>query len=549
MINNLDPNNKQSYFKLLNQRSLHSGNTEKNSVHSMFQYNTTIVDLNPFQKERNHDRPKSSPYKNLKLDQNDALLNKIVSQKKFFVNKNMSKNFYEPVKDAEMLANIDFLRSKLQTQPLPSANLNKSKTKDQNKANLFLNNKSKTIINDAVEINSFKTFGFDEEDYSNDLHYALDEMKKNESLNNSKDNNELLEDRASLKSQTVSSSNSPLKPVIVINENLNPHYANSNSNLNSKTDDYNDRNFANQSKFSDGFPTKTQSIVNPSGDSNATDNKHRYEDFSELKRFARQNRKSCSDKAPTKSSANLSKSDPTNRLTSATKLKNNRFPSDNNLNNNNNNKKSNSFEGSNPLIIGNPYLLSKNFNQIIRRSNKCRLENIYKPLDYHLEHSKTQIQLKKGQNDTYSPRSQVMVNNSPNNNNTNNNSSNNGSSVTETEVEYKESLKNKLSQNNLTLKKSNTFIEPNESAMVCSDPNCEFKSLITNINVQSKKEYPNERYQRMKKAEVQTIQNIIGDIPSTLNTMSQIGRVTNIEKLISNALADFYTNKSSRLVN
>ena len=52
--------------------------------------------------------------------------------------------------------------------------------------------------------------------------------------------------------------------------------------------------------------------------------------------------------------------------------------------------------------------------------------------------------------------------------------------------------------------------------------------------------FPHERVQR-KEAPAPLVQNIISDIPSTLNRMSMIGNVTNIEKLIANRLKEFYT--------
>ena len=88
---------------------------------ALFQYNTSIVDLNPFEKRDNRLRTPPTfiprtPHALGVIDtrfrsENSLMLSKIMSQKKFLVNKNI--RFYEPIKDAEILANIDSLRSKL----------------------------------------------------------------------------------------------------------------------------------------------------------------------------------------------------------------------------------------------------------------------------------------------------------------------------------------------------------------------------------------------------------------------------------------------------
>lgn len=73
------------------------------------------------------------------------------------------------------------------------------------------------------------------------------------------------------------------------------------------------------------------------------------------------------------------------------------------------------------------------------------------------------------------------------------------------------------------------------------------KSLNKNPNITSNKRgFPAERLQR-KEANPPTVQNIINDIPSTLNRMSLIGNVTNVEKLISKRLSEFYT--TNRIIN
>ena len=67
---------------------------------------------------------------------------------------------------------------------------------------------------------------------------------------------------------------------------------------------------------------------------------------------------------------------------------------------------------------------------------------------------------------------------------------------------------------------------------------------IYNLGLIARKEHPFVRFRRIKETPVQIIQNIISDIPSTLSTMSQFGRVTNVEKILANKLADFYTNNA-----
>ncbi len=73
------------------------------------------------------------------------------------------------------------------------------------------------------------------------------------------------------------------------------------------------------------------------------------------------------------------------------------------------------------------------------------------------------------------------------------------------------------------------------------------KALNKNPNLTNNKGgYPMERLQR-KEANPPVVQNIINDIPSTLNRMSLIGNVTNVERLISKRLSEFYT--SNRIIN
>ena len=93
---------------------------------SLFQYNTTIVDLNPFEKKdariaysKSHPNlsaaPTSTNGDSRFREENTVMFNKIVNQKKFLINKNI--RFYEPVKDAkerhQIMAKFDTLRTRL----------------------------------------------------------------------------------------------------------------------------------------------------------------------------------------------------------------------------------------------------------------------------------------------------------------------------------------------------------------------------------------------------------------------------------------------------
>ncbi len=73
-----------------------------------------------------------------------------------------------------------------------------------------------------------------------------------------------------------------------------------------------------------------------------------------------------------------------------------------------------------------------------------------------------------------------------------------------------------------------------------------FSSQNKNSNLIKKKGFPYERLMR-KEAPIPPVQNIISDIPSTIDRMSLIGNVTNVEKLIANRLSEFYT--TNRVIN
>lgn len=73
-----------------------------------------------------------------------------------------------------------------------------------------------------------------------------------------------------------------------------------------------------------------------------------------------------------------------------------------------------------------------------------------------------------------------------------------------------------------------------------------FNTQNKNTNLIKQNGFPYERLQR-KEAPVPPVQNIISDIPSTINRMSLIGNVTNVEKLIANRLSEYYT--TNRIIN
>ena len=72
---------------------------------SLFHYNTTIVDLKPF-------NPECDDYNDGYMYNYNELYPRIeASTKKYLINRNL--NFYEPVKDAEIMAQFKSLRNKL----------------------------------------------------------------------------------------------------------------------------------------------------------------------------------------------------------------------------------------------------------------------------------------------------------------------------------------------------------------------------------------------------------------------------------------------------
>ena len=156
------------------------------------------------------------------------------------------------------------------------------------------------------------------------------------------------------------------------------------------------------------------------------------------------------------------------------------------------------------LLFQPPNGLSKKINHVVRKSSKCRLENIYKPVGGGGENFDLLKTAKKSLDATNG-----MTPSSP-----------------PQKVASTKSAQLQQPQNSLIFQKSIQFADGRDSVVICTDPNCEFKTGVAKqtssgggagATGKSKKEYPHERYQRIKKAEVQTVENIISDIPSTLH--------------------------------
>ena len=106
----------------------------------LFQFSTTVVDLKPFNTGQNDRHNSTTPDLNASRNETASAPNK---SKQYLINKKLS--FYEPVKDAEMLAHLNALRLKLhnKTSLKKSNSLNRhlSGTElDEDKMTLHLDN-------------------------------------------------------------------------------------------------------------------------------------------------------------------------------------------------------------------------------------------------------------------------------------------------------------------------------------------------------------------------------------------------------------------------
>ena len=465
----------------------------------MFQYNTTIVDLNPFEnRDTRVSYSKSHPDLTVAAadsrfrTENTLMFNKIISQKKFLINRNL--RFYEPVQDAkerhQIMANFDTLRTKLAgsqtkhyntTTPPPQTHQHDDKDEYYTMKNISYKHK------DLIE--SFKN-----------LH--------NQSSNSSEKLNEI--DKANMfKSQTMSSFEEKYVPIKVFNTRKKQHLVET-TRLPSSRKDSNVTSKHQQAPVSESRSTHYTDLAdsqekhqeNIQSCVEKTSN-NRYEDFTELKRFSRyhtnltrkslQNTKATNEKKAQKYLITNESVQESNPLES-----NNTTKLDNNLNSN---------ESKNLLVHSNP--LSKRINHAVRKSSKCRLENIYKPEKieaFKSSSKKSTENLSLLSPHVYQPQHANIAANATN-------------FKIDTSTTF-----NPQTNNNLLFHKSAHFAEGNESTLACNDPNCnQFQTMNKSTSLQnvqpikSKKEFPHERYQRIKKAEVQTVENIIGDIPSTLH--------------------------------
>ena len=552
---------------------------ERSYLNPQFSYNTTIVELKPFKKS-NHTSSNSSNYDGLmgsnkyltnsasfdllkkntssssinsliattaassstisssKFD--ELMFNKIMKQKKFLINKNM--RFYQPVKDAEMLVHLDMLRSKLNTDKFGGA--------VSSSGQMYGLSRSKTSYVDNNDNDSAKMLNL--KNPRNSLVYP------NSVASNSSKNNDSNEQNSAVNSPTITNgSNFPFE----INNQESEFTDDDKNSIQNyrylfKNDDFHERS-ENSSKLSNINRSSTNqekySInqkLNKYDNLKSPNQNKQDEDFEKLKKYRNKKQRQY---------------DQTNSLTDdkiRQDLKKNSKPNNNNANNTqrnsrisrqytfandgqnfnkettfishstNMNTNSNLIMGKNTIISsmerlklktanGNLNVTKKNFDHVVRKSSKYRLDNIYKPL----EHSHLVDILK---NDS------KLVDS-------------NFSTRTTSEARMHSNNSVELLDNNGAIISNNKKLHCD--IFVCQDPACEYKRYIDNLNLKTKKEYPNERFQRMKNKKVEPIPNIINDIPSTLNTMSQIGVPTNVERLLTKGLTEFYTKYShGRLV-
>lgn len=380
-----------------------------------FNYNATIVALNPFKKDIIEDmhpefstssRSSSGSYTNLA---------KLLNQRKYLINKNI--RFYEPIKDAEIIAQMHWLRTKLQSSKISKSYNNGILCDPSNKALAISPNMKKDESKETI--------------FRIESHSAKETRKES----NCK----------------------------VSNEKKNEIFTRNNT-------FFTDEN----------------------------------EEFPGVKKFSDYRRKKISDN---KVQCHNFQIKPKKNIEPPLKVKS-------------------SLPDISPR--GNRILSHNSFNYVLRKSRKNRLNNIYKPIEHlhAVENSFRNKRLSEENN---------VKGNLENSNNVNLSSS----------VELEQSLdKNEFKK--IFVNKSNIFEESySHNHVNCQDPNCEFKNYFTNnSSFNLKKEYPNERHQRIKNNEVKIIQNIISDIPNTLTTMSNFGKVTNFEKILANKLSEFYTEKT-----
>ncbi|RMZ97072.1 hypothetical protein BpHYR1_024220 [Brachionus plicatilis] len=381
-----------------------------------FNYNTTIVALNPFKKDLFDDLHPEFSTSSRSSSGSDTNLAKLLNQRKYLINKNI--RFYEPIKDAEIMAQMHWLRTKLQ-----STNLSKSRSKDCS----F----ERGIKTPPISLKSKK-------EETKEANFLL----KNEPPQDLK------------KENSEPSQKEKQEEILVRNNTF---------------------------QIDDG------------------------EDFPGIKKFSHYRRKKNSDSRAQHHSFQIKPK------------RNTELPLQ--------------IKSSLPDIStnGNRVLSQSNFNYALRKSRKYRLNNIYKPIE-HYNLVENSLRNKRSLEETNAKGNVESVNNI------------NASSS----VEFEPSLDKNEFKNNSGNKNNNLIDESySNNQSYCQDPNCEYKNFFANHSLlHVKKEYPNERYQRIKNNEVKIIQNIISDIPNTLTTMSNFGKVTNFEKVLANKLSEFYTEKT-----
>ena len=456
---------------------------------SLFQYNTTIVDLNPFEskKEDNtsiHGKNQQASFisDTRFRSENNVIFNKIVNQKKFLINKSI--RFYEPVKDAKernkIMSDFDTLRSKL------ASSQTRNYTPPQQQ-------KSPRDLD-----------AFDKDEYypvkNQDLVETFKNLNSHSSNSSEKLNgNERHEDKITLKSLTMSSFEDKFIPIKVfrtkkrVDKEVTRERSSSKGVLSSAKGG---ANVIKQPPLSENasrtthYTDLTEKDKHPTQHLEKANSSNRYEDFSELKRFSRYHTNL------TRKSLEKRSSNP--RRAQKYQVANESNPADTYHAENTFNKLEAPFSSTDNArsLLSQSNASSKRLNIVVRKSSKHRLENIYKP--EKSDSAKTQIiTTKKSNENLVIPAANPLL------------PTNSGVSLNS-------------HVNNLVFQKSMHFVDGNDSTVLCNDPNCEYKSLTKSVSLQNvqnknKKEFPHERYQRIKKAEVQTIENIIGDIPSTLH--------------------------------
>ena len=458
-----ESSHKMTYDKIFfSENDLKGLGKNQNKV-PLFYFNTTIVDLKPFDLERqlNDDKHRSFNYIDT-LDNTthtSSLLqtNQFANlSKKYLINKSMT--FYQPVKDAEVLAQFESLRLKLSLQQ------NNTSTRINRTESNLPNKKLATIYSDEST--------------------SLLNQNKTKSINFKSSFEQIFQSQSELDSSSLS-------------------YNCSSINMNHKSLQSPDYSYDNILKRNDK-ETNYIKIKDDTSENFKLSNKNSQAqndyDFPELKKFSK-NLKSKS-------------------------LKDNRASTSMNT------SRLEMIRKSAPLLpapnlpdinLPNKILKQKNVSKILRKSTQSRLNNIYKPTEN--QPSFDGLKRTSTSETKLVPRYQDLVEKSDN-------------QYVE-EENYTDNRKNSINY----IKSNSAFLNSKE-ILLTNDDQIFIKEKNQLDNLSKPKELPNERYHRIKEAQIKRVHNIIGDIPSTLNTMSQIGRVTNVEKLIADKLTGYYSSNN-----